>query len=95
VETTEHTKKALLHCPKCNEEFPAQGRERYKQIVDVVRENQKKTLDLLTALVGDDIDDDVRMDVAKWILRGMKKMDRDAIHQPGGILTEPQIKALS
>lgn len=83
--------KALLHCPKCNEEFPAQGRERYVHIVDVVRENQNRVLDLLTAL---NIDPKHRAKVGKWILRGMEKMDRDAILQPGGILTDEQIELL-
>jgi hypothetical protein len=86
--------KSLLHCPKCNEEFPAQGRERYKHILDTVRANQNKVLDILTALVGDEINDEVRIDIAKWILKGMHGMDRDAILQSGGILTDEQIELL-
>ncbi len=83
----------LLHCPKCNEEFPAQGRERYKQILDVVRENQEEVLDILTALIGD-IGNHNRINVAKWILAGMHKNDRDALLQEGGILTSQQIELL-
>ena len=86
----EDTKKALLHCPKCNEEFPAQGRERYKQIVDVVRENQE---DVCTLLLYLDENPDM-MRAAKDVLNGFDKMDRDAILQPGGILTDEQIELL-
>ncbi len=76
-------------------EFPAQTENRRQWILDVVRENQKDINDVLTALVGDGIRDEVRIEVAQWILAGMEKLDRDAILQPGGILTESQIKALS
>ena len=86
---SESTKKALLHCPKCNEEFPAQGRERYKQIVDVVRENQRVVTTIFGGLhhLG-------RTHYAREAFQSMGKMDQDAILQPGGILTDKQIELL-
>jgi len=80
-------KKVLLHCPKCNNEFPAQGRERYVQIVDVVRNNQHDVAWILLG-INSDIQD------SKDILNRIKKMDRDAILQHGGILTDKQIELL-
>ena len=80
----------LLHCPKCNEEFPAQGRGRYKQIIDFVRENQEEVCTLFLYL--DENPDMMR--AAKCVLDGFNKMDRDAILQPGGILTDEQIELL-
>lgn len=80
--------KKLLHCPKCNEEFPAQGRERYKQIVDVVREHQKEVGVLLTNISFR------RLSTAKQVVADMHKNDRDALLQEGGILTDSQIEAL-
>jgi len=80
--------KKLLHCPKCNAEFPAQGRERYVHIVDVVRENQREAgLILLNMKYG-------RLATPKLALSRMHKQDRDAILQPGGILTSEQIELL-
>ena len=73
----------------------AQARERLQWILDVVREHQDKTLDILTALIGEDIPDKSRVKVAKWILSGMHKNDRDAILQENGILTPRQIELLT
>ena len=84
------TEKVLLYCPKCNEEFPAQGRERYVHIVDTIRENQE---DVCTLLLYLDENPDM-MRAAKDVLDGFNKMDRDAILQPGGILTDEQIELL-
>lgn len=71
-------------------EFPAQKRERLQWIVDVVRNNQENVCTLLLYL---DEDPDM-LRAAKDILNGMKKMDRDAILQHGGILTDTQIELL-
>ena len=77
-----------------SKEFPSQTENRRQWILDVVRENQDKVLDLLTALVSDSIHDEVRPDVAKYVLNGMHKSDRDALLQPNGILTDEQIELL-
>ena len=82
--------KNLLHCPKCNEEFPAQGRGRYKLIVDVVRENQE---DVCTLLLYLDENPDM-MRAAKDVLDGFSKVDRDVLLQENGILTSTQIELL-
>ena len=87
MDMSKHGKKKLLHCPKCNSEFPAQGRERYVQIVETVRANQGQVCDILLSLDAGD-------GVAKWTLKEMHKSDRDALLQPGGILTDAQIELL-
>lgn len=85
---TKKDKKSVLHCPKCNKEFPAQGRERLQHILDAVRANQDAVAAILD-LLWDTYDED-----AKFILDKMHKHDRDAILQPGGILTNDQIELL-
>ena len=85
--------KNLLHCPKCNNEFPSQGRGRYVQIVDVIRNNQECVYFILMDLSYDP----PRPKAIKRIKRVLKKMhksDRDAILQEGGILTPDQIELL-
>ena len=82
--------KNLLHCPKCNCEFPAQGRGRLQLILDVIRNNQDEVCSLLLYL--DENPDMMR--AAKEILDGMHKSDRDAILQEGGILNPDQIELL-
>ena len=80
--------KNLLHCPKCNNEFPAQGRGRYVQIVDVFRDNQVRVIELLCLL------HEGKYDIAKECLSYMHKQDRTALLQPNGILTKKQLRAL-
>ena len=80
--------KNLLHCPKCNNEFPSQGRGRYVQIVDVFRNNQVRVIELLCLL------HEGKYDIAKECLSYMHKSDRDAILQEGGILTSEQLELL-
>lgn len=84
----ETTEKALLRCPKCNEEFPAQGRGRYVHIFDVVRGNQARVGKILVCVSNYD------SPVARFLMDEMKNMDRDAILQEGGILTDEQIELL-
>jgi len=79
----------LLCCPKCNNEFPAQGRERMQLILDTVRANQDNVRTLLYMLSEPE-----DIFVAKNILADMHKSDRDAILQPNGILTDEQIELL-
>jgi len=80
--------KNLLHCPKCNNEFPSQGRGRYVHIVDVIRANQSAVGWSLTALAEGDSQD------AKLALTQLHKSDQDALLQEGGILNDAQIKLL-
>ncbi len=82
--------KALLHCPKCNNEFPSQGRERYVHIMNAVRHNQDAVADLFILMSGHEY-----VDCAIGVLDSMHKTERDAILQPGGILTDAQIKLLT
>ncbi len=89
MDMSKFSKKELLHCPKCNEEFPAQGRERYVRIVDAVRNNQPEVAYIFSGLRIGAYDD------IKETLSDMPKTERDAILQPGGILTDRQIKLLS
>lgn len=88
LKSNDTPEKNLLHCPKCNEEFPAQGRERYKQILDVIRANQEEVGILLTNISFR------RLGTAKQVVADMHKHDRDAILQSGGILTSEQIELL-
>ena len=76
-------------------EFPSQTENRRQWILDVVRENQDKVLDILTVFNSDDDWFSENMaEVAKYVLDGMHKSDRDAILQPNGILTDEQIELL-
>lgn len=73
-----------------NKDTPAQTRERYRWIVDVVREHQLATWWLLEALNWNP--PEIR--AAKLILADMHKQDRDALLQENGILTSEQIEIL-
>lgn len=73
-----------------SKEFPSQTENRRQWILDVVRENQE---DVCTLLLYLDENPDM-MRAAKDVLDGFNKMDRDAILQPGGILTDEQIELL-
>jgi hypothetical protein len=76
-------------------EFPAQTRERYKWIIDTVRENQFLVGNLLWFLNGSpDTDVDWTPD-AKITFSQLYKHDRDALLVQGGILTDDQIEILS
>jgi len=68
---------------------PGQDSHRRQWILDVVRANQDDISDLLIY-----VNDYESMDLAKILLNGMHKQDRDAILQPNGILTDQQIEAL-
>ena len=69
-------------------EFPSQTENRRKWILDTVRANQMVVINLLMAL-----HDQIEVS-AETIFNQMNKMDRDALLQPGGILTDEQIKLL-
>ena len=84
VDMTEFSKK----------DTPAQARERLQWQLDVIRENQTMAGDILLSVVGNE-EDAEQYAVARWALQAMHKGDRDAILQPGGILTDEQIKLLS
>lgn len=67
---------------------PAQARERLQWQLDVIRENQRPVSGILFYMC------DGLLEQAKHELRCMHKNDRDAILQPGGILTDDQIELL-
>ena len=69
-------------------EFPAQTENRKQWVLDVVRTNQNKVQQLFYWM------DSGNWLFAKQTLRDMHKMDRDALLQPDGILTDKQIDAL-
>ena len=70
-------------------EFPSQTENRRKWILDTVRANQFEVWKMLEWIL-----DDGHFMQARYILDEMHKMDRDALLQPGGILTDEQIKLL-
>ena len=70
-------------------EFPSQTENRRQWILDTVRANQDTVCAILDAL------DLGEPEYVKGILADMHKMDRDAILQPGGILTDDQIELLN
>ena len=69
-------------------EFPSQTENRKQWVLDVVRGNQKTAAIILFDVA------ESNYPAAKATLQGMHKMDRDALLQPGGILTPEQIEAL-
>jgi len=69
-------------------EFPSQTENRRQWILDVVRANQEEAALMLHALVTDSVER------AKWAIADLNKMDRDALMQPNGILTDSQIEML-
>lgn len=70
-------------------EFPSQTENRRQWILDTVRANQGDVMEILDCFfLGEP-------ELAKAQLQGMHKMDRDAILQPGGILTDKQIQELT
>ena len=71
-----------------SKDTPAQTRERLQWVVDAVRENQEEAALLLHNIVLG------HLDTAKWAIADMKKMDRDALLLPGGILTDAQLELL-
>lgn len=80
-------------------EFPSQTENRRQWILDVVRENQDNISELLRLLTLFPLSPNTnvafrRMDIAQMIIDEMKPMDRDAILQPNGILTDSQIEML-
>ena len=72
-------------------EFPSQTENRRQWILDTVRANQEVVALMLHNLV---VNMNGNVDVAKWAIADLKKMDRDAILQPDGILTQEQIEML-
>ena len=70
-------------------EFPSQTENRRAWILDTVRANQSSVWFILEALDRGDPTD------ALTEIEAMHKMDRDALLQPGGILTDEQIKLLT
>ena len=70
---------------------PGQLNHRAQWIVDAVRANQKVVGWILVDILSDHFSNDG----AKSLLAEMHKSDRDAILQPGGILTDKQIKLLN
>ena len=81
VDMTQYSKK----------DTPAQARERLQWQLDAIRANQEEVGLLLHNLVvlGSSLT------VAKWAIADLSKLDRDAILQKGGILTDAQIELLS
>ena len=73
-----------------SKEFPSQTENRRQWILDTIRANQEIVCSVLLYL-GDNPD---MMRQAKKNLDQMHKQDRDAILQPGGILTDEQIEML-
>ena len=69
-------------------EFPSQTENRKQWIIDAIRTNQGKVFLILKALYGNN------WFTARNVLDSMQKMDRDAILQPGGILTNEQLGML-
>ena len=69
-------------------EFPSQTENRKQWILDTVRANQQPVGELLRKLERG------YYRPAKDLLKGLRKMDRDAILQPKGILTDEQIERL-
>lgn len=69
-------------------EFPSQTENRKQWILDTVRANQEDVQELLRkVLLG-------YYRPAKDMLKGMRKMDRDALMQPEGIFTKDQLEQL-
>lgn len=73
---------------KLTQEFPAQMENRKQWILDTVRANQWETIELIWWVIGGDFDK------AKRLLANMHKQDKDALLQPGGVLTTDQIELL-
>ena len=70
-------------------EFPSQVENRKQWILDTVRANQVEVGEILSMIWhGEYADTACR-------LQTMNTMDRDALLQPGGILTDEQIRLLS
>lgn len=72
-------------------EFPSQVENRKQWILDTVRENQHSVrliLEYMTMANPDVLG-------ARGTIKSMHKQDRDALLQPGGILTNEQIDILS
>lgn len=69
-------------------EFPSQIENRKQWILDVVRANQETVSELMRKVgLG-------YYRPAKDMLRGLRRMDRDALLQEGGIFTNEQIERL-
>lgn len=69
-------------------EFPSQTENRKQWILDTVRANQDDVVLLLERCIDED------WAGATFELNLMKPMDRDALLQPNGILTNKQIELL-
>lgn len=69
-------------------DLPAQRLSRLQWQLDAIRANQSDVMHLLMRLWVKDFQAGLR------ILDGMHKMDRDALLQPNGILTDEQIEAI-
>ena len=74
-------------------EYPAQTRGRNRWIIEAVRANQEAVGEILANLSDPD-KEGVRLTHSQFLLEAMHKLDRDALLQPGGILTSQQIEAL-
>lgn len=74
-------------------EFPSQTENRRQWILDVVRANQQKVWLILHSL-DKNVDGQIEAEIAKFFLADMPRMDRDALLQSGGILTDEQIELL-
>jgi hypothetical protein len=75
-------------------EFPAQTKNRRQWILDAVSANQSDVAALLFWVGYRGKSRLSWQHKAAQIVMGMHKMDRDAILQPGGILTDDQLEAI-
>ena len=83
-------KKSLSELPDDTKigEFPAQSRERLQWILDAVRSNQLHVFRLI-----EELHREMYRFAARRLL-SMQRMDRDALLQQNGILTDDQIRQL-
>jgi hypothetical protein len=73
------------------QEFPAQARGRRQWQLDAIRSNQRAIASILIGMNSEDPDD---LDWAIQTLRGLYRMDREAILLPNGILDSWQLEIL-
>jgi len=76
---------------EAKKEFPAQTAGRYRWIVDTIRSNQRAVASILIGMNSEDPND---LDWAIQTLRGLYRMDREAILLPNGILDSWQLEIL-
>lgn len=75
--------------PDMRKEFPAQAKNRLKLILETARENQFEVTMLLLAVLQK------HWGLAREILDGMHKTDRDALLYPDGFFNSIQLRRLA